>query len=164
MIYGDTTETGGSTPTPTTTTPTPSPTTPTPTPTTPTPTGTTPVPTTTTAVPSTTPPAAGACSVKYTITGQWTGGFQGDAVITNTGSQPVNGWKLAWAFPDGQLVTQMWGATVANTSAGVEATNAGYNATIAVNSTVNLGFLGSWTTQNRKPSAFTLNGTACAVS
>jgi cellulase/cellobiase CelA1 len=102
--------------------------------------------------------------VKYTVTSRWSSGFQGDVVITNTGTQPINGWKLAWAFPDGQLVTQMWGATVANTATGVTATNASYNATIAVNGSVNLGFLGSWTGQNRKPSSFTLNGTACAVA
>jgi len=157
VIYGDTTETGTPTPTPTTTTPTPSPTTPTPTPST-----TTPVPTTTTA-PPTSPPPAGACSVKYTVTNQWSSGFQGDVTITNTGTQSVNGWRLAWTFPDGQLVTQMWGATVANSGTGVVATNVSYNATIAANSSVGLGFLGSWTAQNRKPTAFTLNGTACAV-
>jgi hypothetical protein len=83
--------------------------------------------------------------------------------ITNTGSQPVNGWKLAWSFPDGQLVTQMWGATVANSSTGVVATNVSYNATIAATASVDLGFLGSWTALNGKPTAFTLNGTACAV-
>ena len=97
------------------------------------------------------------------MTGQWTGGFQGDVTITNTGTAAVNGWKLAWAFPDGQLVTQMWGATVANSGTGVVATNVSYNAAIAAKASVNLGFLGSWTTQNRKPTTFTLNGTACAV-
>jgi hypothetical protein len=83
--------------------------------------------------------------------------------VINTGTQSVNGWRLAWTFPDGQLVTQAWGATVANSTTGVVATNVGYNATIAANASVDLGFLGSWTAQNRKPTAFTLNGTACAV-
>jgi cellulase/cellobiase CelA1 len=101
--------------------------------------------------------------VKYTVTGEWTSGFQGEVQITNTGTQPINGWTLAWTFPDGQLVTQMWGATAANSATGVKATNVDYTATIAAKGSVSFGFLGSWTAQNREPAAFTLNGTACAV-
>jgi hypothetical protein len=52
---------------------------------------------------------------------------------------------------------------VANTATGVTATNVVYNATIAPKAAVSLGFLGTWTAQNRKPTGFTVNGTACAV-
>jgi xyloglucan-specific exo-beta-1,4-glucanase len=131
-------------------------------------TGTTPTPTATvtptrTPTATTTSPSTGTCAVAYTVASQWPGGFTGDVQITNTGTQPVNGWKLAWTFPDGQLVTQMWNATVTTSGTTVTATNAGYNAVIAAGASTSLGFIGSWTSQNREPSSFTLNGTACAV-
>jgi hypothetical protein len=155
VIYGDTTSTSTPTPTATATaTPTPTATA------TPTPTATT----TPTATATTTPPAAGPCSVKYTVTGSWSGGFQGDVQITNTGTTPVNGWSLRWAFPDGQLITSAWGATVSSSGANVTATNVSYNATLAPNTPVSIGFLGTWTGQNRVPTAFTLNGTSCSVA
>ena len=45
------------------------------------------------------------------MTGQWTGGFQGNVTITNLGDR-INGWSLVWAFPAGQQVTQSWNAVV----------------------------------------------------
>jgi hypothetical protein len=54
----------------------------------------------------------GGCSVTYSVTGQWGGGFQGDVKVTNTGSVPVNGWTLQWSFADGQVISQLWNGTV----------------------------------------------------
>jgi cellulase/cellobiase CelA1 len=101
--------------------------------------------------------------VTYSITNQWTGGFQGDVKITNTGTAAVNGWKLAWTFPDGQLITQIWSATSTVSGTTVTATNVNYNAAISAGGSTSFGFLGSWAGQNRKPTGFTLNGTACTV-
>src|SRR5690606_24173525 len=73
--------------------PTAGPTTPPPT----TPSATTAPPTTppaTTRPPTTPPattPAAGGCSATYQVTGSWQGGFQGEVVVTNTGTTPTNG-------------------------------------------------------------------------
>jgi hypothetical protein len=107
---------------------------------------------------------ASSCSVRYSVTGQWSGGFQGEVVLTNTGSAAVKGWSLAWAFPDGQKITSFWGANVTSTATGVTATNTDWNGTIQPATAITIGFLGSWTSQNRAPSAFSLNGTSCGVS
>jgi hypothetical protein len=135
-------------------------TTPTPTPTqgtTPTPTqGTTPTPTHGT--------SGLACAVHYAITNQWQGGFGASVTITNTGSTTINGWTLVWNFANGQTITQIWNATDTQTGGTVSATNASYNGTIAPGGSTNFGFNGSWNGSNTSPAAFTLNGTACAVS
>ncbi|GAA4730900.1 cellulose binding domain-containing protein [Phytohabitans rumicis] len=136
-------------------TPTPAPTTPAPT----TPAPTTPAPTT--AAP-TTPAPAGGCAVAYAITNQWSGGFQADVTVRNAGSTAVNGWTVQWSFANGQTVTQAWNAGYTQSGATVRATNASWNGTIAAGGSAGFGFIGTFTTTNAKPTAFTLNGAACA--
>ncbi|GCE14843.1 glycoside hydrolase family 9 protein [Tengunoibacter tsumagoiensis] len=149
-------------------TPTPTPvTTPTPTPvTTPTPTPvTTPTPTpTATPTPTPTPITGSACSVSYVIQNQWPGGFTANMTITNTGSSTINGWTLAFTFPNGQQITQIWNGALNQQGSQVAIQNLSYNNVIAPGGTVNPGFNGSWTTSNSAPTSFTLNGTTCSMS
>jgi hypothetical protein len=110
--------------------------------------------------------AAGGCNVAYTVTGQWAGGFQGDVKITNTGGTAINGWTLKWTYANGQVITQLWNGTVAQSGAAVTVTNVAYNGTLAAGGgNADVGFLANWNnTTNAKPAAFTLNGSSCAVS
>ncbi|WP_308785443.1 cellulose binding domain-containing protein [Phytohabitans rumicis] len=98
------------------------------------------------------------------MTSQWTGGFQGDVTIANTGTTAVNGWTLRWSFANGQLINQAWNTTYTQSGAQVTATNAGWNGTIAPNGTAAFGFTASWTGTNAKPTAFTLNNASCTVA
>ena len=82
--------------------------------------------------------------------------------VTNTGTTPVNGWQLAWSYANGQVITQSWGATYAQSGAAVTMTNASYTASIPAGGTVTFGFLSNWNGTNTAPAAFTLNGTRCA--
>jgi lysophospholipase L1-like esterase len=104
--------------------------------------------------------AAAGCSVKYAVSSQWSGGFGATVDVTNLGD-PVNGWTLAFAFPSGQTVTQLWNGSVAQSGANVTVRNAAWNATIGTGATVSFGFNGSWTGTNTAPTSFTLNGTGC---
>jgi mannan endo-1,4-beta-mannosidase len=107
-------------------------------------------------------PPSGGCKVAYSVAGQWPGGFQGEVKVTNAGTTPVNGWTLAWSYANGQVLTQAWGATYAQSGAAVTATNVSYTANIPAGGTVTFGFLANWNGTNATPAAFTLNGTRCA--
>ncbi|MEM8532035.1 MAG: glycosyl hydrolase family 8 [Chloroflexota bacterium] len=140
----------GSTPNPTNTTPldeTPVPPTETP----------TPFPTTPTSIP------ADGCAVDYTITDEWNGGFVANMTITNSGSA-VDGWTLAWDFPDGQQISNGWNATIDQSGASVTATNVGWNTTIPEGGSVSFGFQGTNNGSNAAPSAFTLNDQTCTIN
>src|SRR5581483_980937 len=91
---------------------------------------------------------------------QWSGGFQAGVTITNLGDA-VSGWRLAWTFPSGQQVTQVWNATVTFSGAQVTAANVSYNSAIPTNGSVSFGFLGSWSASNTSPTSFALNGVTC---
>ena len=106
------------------------------------------------------------CDVSYVIQNEWPGGFTANLVVKNTGAATVNGWTLAFAFPAaGQAIDGAgWGATWTQTGLNMTGRDLGYNAAIAPGGTVPIGFNGKWTTSDPKPTAFTLNGTACTVS
>ncbi|MFG2366317.1 cellulose binding domain-containing protein [Streptomyces mirabilis] len=111
-----------------------------------------------------TPPPTGACAVTYRITNQWSGGFQADVALTNTGTTAWSGWSLSWPFTDGQQITQAWNADATQTGTTVTAKNLTWNANVAAGSSVSFGFTGSWTGGNTKPTTFKLGDQACSVS
>ncbi|MFG2241435.1 cellulase family glycosylhydrolase [Streptomyces sp. NPDC048734] len=104
-----------------------------------------------------------ACSVGYRVVGQWSGGFQAEIALRNTGTAAVDGWTLAFAFPDGQTVANMWGGTPTQSGSAVSVAAASYTSTIPVGGSVSVGFIGTKGATNTAPTAFTLNGTACTT-
>ncbi|MGW7566064.1 cellulase family glycosylhydrolase [Streptomyces tendae] len=106
----------------------------------------------------------GACSVGYRVVGEWPGGFQGEIAVRNTGSTAVGPWTLAFAFTDGQAITNMWGGTATQNAGAVSVAPASYTATIPAAGTVTLGFTAQKGGTNTAPAAFSLNGATCATT
>jgi len=104
--------------------------------------------------------AAAGCSVDYTVTSYWDGGFGANVAITNLGD-PISAWTLTWSFPGAQQVTQAWNTSLTQSGSQVTAKNVSYNGSIGTSATVSFGFNGSWSGSNPKPIAFTLNGVLC---
>ncbi|MGW7239505.1 cellulase family glycosylhydrolase [Streptomyces sp. NPDC054804] len=106
--------------------------------------------------------ATPACTVQYTVTGQWDTGFQASVTITNN-MAAMSGWSLGFGFANGQKVTQGWSAKWSQSGTAVTAANESWNGSLATGASVSAGFLGSWSGSNAVPTAFTLNGTTCNV-
>jgi mannan endo-1,4-beta-mannosidase len=104
------------------------------------------------------------CSVGYRVVGEWPGGFQGEIALRNTGTAPVNGWTLVFAFANGQTISNMWGGTATQNGGTVSVSPASYTSTIPAGGSVTLGFIAGKGATNTTPTAFTLNGAACAVA
>jgi hypothetical protein len=100
-----------------------------------------------------TPPSRTGCSATYSVTSQWSGGFQASVTVTNTGPTPIDAWTASWTFANGQAVTQVWNATLTSNGATVTAHNVSYNGTLAGGSSTSFGFIGSWTGTNTAPAA-----------
>jgi hypothetical protein len=110
------------------------------------------------------------CRVTYRVDTQWnststSGGFGTTMSIANTGSTPIPaGWTLRFAFPDGQVVTQSWNATIVQDGAHVPAVNMPYNAALNPGQTVDgVGFNATWSGTNNRPTWFAVNTTPCSV-
>jgi O-glycosyl hydrolase len=107
---------------------------------------------------------SGGCTVQYSTTSQWAGGFTANVEITDNGTTPINGWTLSYTFPGDQKVTNTWNAVASQTGEAVKDTNESYNATIAAGGETSFGFQGTWTTSDAPPTSFTLNGVACTTA
>ncbi|MFL1898542.1 cellulase family glycosylhydrolase [Streptomyces tauricus] len=104
------------------------------------------------------------CSVGYRVSSEWPGGFQGEITIRNTGTAAIGGWKLVFAFANGQTVSNMWGGTPTQSGATVSVANASYTSTIPASGSVAVGFTANKGSVNTVPTAFTLNGSTCATT
>ena len=104
---------------------------------------------------------AAACAVDYAAPNQWPGGFTANVTIHNDGAGAIDGWTLAWDFPDGQVISQAWNASVNSAGPAASVSNASWNATIPAGGSVSFGFNGSWSGANGAPTSFTLNGATC---
>jgi endo-1,4-beta-xylanase len=106
------------------------------------------------------------CTIDYTISSQWQGGFGAAITIINNGTTALSNWTLTWSFANGQTITQLWNGSETQSGANVTVTNLSYNGSIpAGGSYTGMGFNGSWNNAtNAVPTAFSLNGTACTVN
>lgn len=108
-------------------------------------------------------PTAGNCEVSYGDAA-WNTGMTVWMGIKNTGATPIAGWRLEFDFPHaGQHVTNGHSATLSQSGQHVTAVNLPWNAQIQPGATVTLGFNGTHTGQNPKPTAFTVNGLTCTI-
>jgi endoglucanase len=86
-----------------------------------------------------------ACQVTYTIAVQFPGHFQASIAVKNTGTTAYNSWRLAWTFADGQVITNLSGASYAQVGASVTATSLPWDSVIPPGSTVtSVGFYATW--------------------
>lgn len=106
------------------------------------------------------PPAGPTCSVTYHRQSEWPGGFVADVKITVTGGT-VDGWTLAFTFPDDQQITSSWNAGISQNGNQVTATNLSWNSHLG---TADFGFQGTWASGDRSPTSATLNGVPCSMS
>lgn len=105
---------------------------------------------------------AQSCSVTYTITGSWAGGFQGSIAIKNTGTAAISSWTLQWIYSGNQQITTLWGGNVTSLGQTVTVTNVSYDGNIPAGGTVTgIGFIATYSGGNSVPTAFSLNGTLC---
>lgn len=120
----------------------------------------TPTPSQTPVISPTPSQPVGNCSVTYVVS-DWGAGATVNITIKNNGTTAINNWQLGFAFPGNQKVTNIWCGKYTQSGTAVTISNEAWNATIPAGGTVNFGFNLSYSGTNAKPTAFTLNGTAC---
>jgi Cellulose binding domain/Cellulase (glycosyl hydrolase family 5) len=101
--------------------------------------------------PRTTPPPSGGCSASYSVTNQWTGGFQAEVTVRNGGTTALAGWTVTWTFANGQSISQLWNGTLTTSGSSNTVRSLSWNGNLAPNTTTAFGFLATWTTTNPTP-------------
>jgi cellulose 1,4-beta-cellobiosidase len=107
--------------------------------------------------------AAAGCRVDYSVN-QWSTGFTGTVNVTNLGDPISGGWRVTWAFPGNQHITQGWSASITQSGQQVTAANPSWTSSLGTNASANFGFNADYSGTNTAPSSFSLNGVACTGS
>lgn len=82
------------------------------------------------------------CSIVGTNT--WTGNYQVDVRVTNTGSSNTNGWSVRLNFNQPANIYNAWNATITNgNSTSPTASNVSYNANISPGGSIQFGIQGT---------------------
>ncbi|MET8152791.1 cellulase family glycosylhydrolase [Actinoplanes sp. NPDC049668] len=93
--------------------------------------------------PSSPPPPAGACAATYTQTSAWSGGFQGEVTVRNTGTTAGRAWTATWTYPSGTTVASLWNGVLSTAGTAVTVRNAAHNGALAAGASASFGFVGS---------------------
>ena len=108
------------------------------------------------------------CTVNYTVTPQNSSTFGATVAIENQGTTTLSNWTLTWSFANGQTISSSWNGTEAQSGATVtvsEQSGQSWENIPAGGTYSGFGFNGTWNgITNSIPTAFSLNGTACAVN
>jgi endoglucanase len=92
---------------------------------------------------STPPNPTGACTATYRQTGAWSGGFQGEVTIKNTGTAAARSWTATWTNPAGTAVASLWNGVLSTSGSAVTVRNAAHNGALAAGASTTFGFVGS---------------------
>jgi cellulase/cellobiase CelA1 len=101
--------------------------------------------------PSPASPGTGGCSAAYSVAGRWPGGFQGQVVVTNTGSAKLSGWQLGWTFPGRQAINNLWDGSYTQSGGNVTVTSEPYNGALAPGASTTVGFTATYSGSNTVP-------------
>ena len=104
-------------------------------------------------------PSVSTCAVHLVDASDWGNGYVGSVDVTNTGTEPVHGWTLGFAFPrPWESFGSGWNATWSADGVSVTASNVDWNADVAPGATVNVGYVGNYAGPNVLPTVVTFNG------
>jgi hypothetical protein len=85
---------------------------------------------------------AGSCALTSSIVTSWSGGYQVQFTVTNSGTAAITGWQSGFSFADSaESVTSSWNAAVAASGLKVTATNESYNGSISAGGSTTWGMV-----------------------
>ncbi len=100
-------------------------------------------------------PANSSPAISFAVVNDWGSGFQGQITVTDTLATPLNNWSLSFDFD--HAITQMWNGVIASHTGNLYVVNnAGYNASIAPGTSVEIGFLGNPGNVTDQPTNYSL--------
>ncbi|GAA1762536.1 glycosyl hydrolase family 95 catalytic domain-containing protein [Luedemannella helvata] len=108
--------------------------------------------------PMTSGPAPSGAQATYAVTNSWGGGFQATVTVT-AGPSPIQGWRVSWTFPNGQVITQLWNGSHTQSGSNVTVSNAPYNGVLPAGGSTTFGFIATVTGTNGPPTNITCTTT-----
>lgn len=80
------------------------------------------------------------CAAAYRIVSAWGGAFQGEVTVTNTGNNPINGWRVTLTLSGAASISQIWGGRTSQTASPYTVANETWNGVLGPTATATFGF------------------------
>lgn len=81
------------------------------------------------------------CRATATIDARWGSGFVATVTVRNTGSEPLDRWRVSWRWSGDERVQSVWGGVAETVGVDVTVRNAAYNGTLALDGVTTFGLL-----------------------
>ncbi|MET8091931.1 cellulose binding domain-containing protein [Micromonospora sp. NPDC005220] len=81
------------------------------------------------------------CRATATIDARWGSGFVATVTVRNTGTLPLDRWRVSWRWSGDERVQTAWGGVAETAGADVTVRNASYNGTLALDGATTFGLL-----------------------
>ncbi|WP_406456146.1 lytic polysaccharide monooxygenase [Streptomyces sp. NBC_00876] len=88
-----------------------------------------------------TEPPPGACTATVSTTGSWSGGYQSQVTVTNSGDVPMLGWMVDWTQPAGQSVASLWNGAMTAQGQDVMVHNVDWNGSLDPGESTSFGYV-----------------------
>lgn len=99
---------------------------------------------------------SGGCTGTYQLVSSWSGQFQGQVTVRNTGAAATNKWTVAWTFPGGASLSQAWGGDASSSNGSqIIVKNLSYNGALASGATTTFGFIANGSGPSSTPASVT---------
>ncbi|MGI5490950.1 cellulose binding domain-containing protein [Microtetraspora malaysiensis] len=67
----------------------------------------------------------------------------------------LSGWTVAWTFPNGQTISQIWSGDLTQSGSAVSVRNVSWNGALAPDASTTFGFSAGWSGTNAGPASVT---------
>ncbi|MEK8104729.1 cellulose binding domain-containing protein [Micromonospora sp. M12] len=84
---------------------------------------------------------------------RWGNGFVATVTVRNTGTEPLDRWRVSWRWSGDERVQTVWGGVAQTAGADVTVRNASYNGALALDGVTTFGLL---VTTSTVPAGLTL--------
>ncbi|MFE0531935.1 cellulose binding domain-containing protein [Micromonospora parva] len=81
------------------------------------------------------------CRATATIDTHWGGGFVATVTVRNTGTLPLDRWRVSWRWSGDERVQAAWGGVAETAGTDVTVRNASYNGALALDAATTFGLL-----------------------
>ncbi|MFD5753645.1 lytic polysaccharide monooxygenase [Streptomyces sp. NPDC127033] len=83
------------------------------------------------------------CTATRRTTGSWSGGYQAEITVTNTGANPILGWMVEFTLPSGQKVDSLWNGNATYGGQEVMVHNVDWNGSLAAGASTTFSYVAS---------------------
>ncbi|MFF5253416.1 glycoside hydrolase family 3 N-terminal domain-containing protein [Streptomyces leeuwenhoekii] len=95
-------------------------------------------------------PAPKACTAQFRVASSWSGGYQAEMTVKNTGTSPLTGWSVAWDL-GGATVTSLWNGSLTVSQGRATVRNTAHNGALSPGATTSFGFTANGTAGTPAP-------------